>query len=258
MRYPETDKDTERGRERETETERERQREKQRKKEWGTWRQTETFVIDSDCSVWVREVGSLTCSANCPLYVTLTYKLQHFLLQIQTLPKSLDNCGQLCGDSQSGAVPAEGPLQGLVQKLTDLLTGHPHISLHSHTHYIAWWDWSAHSTHLSAQSNTLHSMMGLICSQHTSLCSQTHYTAWWDSSAHSTHLCTVKHITQHDGTHLFTGHISLHSQTHYTAWWDSSAHSTHAHLSAQSNTLHSMMGLICSQHTSLCTVKHIT
>ena len=41
--------------------------------------------------------------------------------------------------------------------------------------------------------------MGLICSQHTSLCSQTHYIAWWDSSAHSTYLSAVKHTVQHDG-----------------------------------------------------------
>ena len=118
---------------------------------------------------------------------------------------------------------------------THLLTAH--ISLHSQAHYIAWRDSSVHGTHLSAQSNKLHSMMGLICSQYT-------------------FLCIVKNITYIDGTHLLTAHISLQSQTHYIAWWDSSAHSTH--LSAQSNTLHSMMRLICSQHTFLCIVKHIT
>ena len=186
-------------------------------------------------------------------------------------------------------------------------------SLCSQTHYTAWWDWSAHSTHLTAntlhsmmelicsqhtslctvkhvtqhdgthlltahtslQSNTLHSMMGLICSQNTSLCSQTHYIAYWDSSAHSNNLSAVKYTTLHDETHLLTAQFCLQSSTLYSmiglifsqhTSLCSQIHyiawwdsSAHrTHLSAQSNTLHSMMRLIYSQHESLCTVKHIT
>ena len=138
---------------------------------------------------------------------------------------------------------------------TDLLTAR--ISLHSQTHYTAWWDWSAHNTHLSAQSNTLHSMMGLICSQHISLCTFKHYSiVWCDWSAQRTHLSAQSNTLHSMMGLICTQDTSICSQTHHIAWWDSSAHSTH--LSAQSNILHSMMGLICSQHTFLYTVKHIT